>query len=115
MSKDTAELLAAVTTTACSVMVLVGLAVRFVLFPWLKDHLIGPLLARLDSITASVESVTEKVGDVTRDLGIASTMFEGHIERSGDEWGRMWAAITHLQEHLPRRFRLAARKETNPS
>jgi len=105
MTAGTADLVAAVTTTACSVMVLVGLAVRFVLFPWLKEHLIGPLLERLDSLTGSVEAVTSKVGEVTKDLGVASTMFEGHIERSGDEWGRMWAAIAHLQSLLPRRHR----------
>lgn len=112
MSKDTAELLAAVTTTATGVMVLVGLAVRFVLFPWLREHLIGPLIASLDAIARKVEELAKRLSDVTSDIDVASSMFEGHIERSGDEWGRMWAAIEHLQQHLPKRHRLAARKET---
>lgn len=90
MSKDQVELVAAMTTAALGVLGIVGLAVRFVLLPWLRDHLITPLLGRLDTLS----------DDMTRlsaDTKVAAAMYDGHIERSSAEWGRIWAAIRELQ------------------
>lgn len=98
MSKDTAELLAAITATATGVMLLIGLGVRYVLLPWLREHLIGPLLGKL-------ETIADRVEGVTRDLSVAANMFEGHITASGEDRGRLWDAITELRAQLPRRRR----------
>jgi hypothetical protein len=98
MSKDTAELMAAVATTATAVLVLIGLAVRMVLYPWLKEHLVTPLLTRLDTLSRALENTS-------RDVSVAARMFEGHIEASGEDRGRLWDAVEELRHYLPRRYR----------
>lgn len=90
MSANAVELLAAMTTAGLGVFGMVGLAVRYVLLPWLDERLVKPLLARLDTLSA----------DMTRlsgDTKVAAAMYDGHIERSSAEWGRLWAAIRELQ------------------
>jgi hypothetical protein len=98
MSKDAAELMAAVATTATAVLVLIGLAVRLVLYPWLKEHLVTPLLTRLDTLSSALENTS-------RDVSVAARMFEGHIEASGEDRGRLWDAVEELRRYLPRRHR----------
>jgi hypothetical protein len=93
MNQNTAELLGATATAALAVLALVGLAVRYVLLPWLREHLITPLLQRLDAIAKRVEGVTS-------DLKVASGMYEGHITRSSDEWARLWDAIHELRDQV---------------
>lgn len=90
MSKDQVELLAGMTTAALAVFTMVGLAVRFVLLPWLDERLIKPLLARLDTLSADMTRLSA-------DTKVAAAMYDGHIERSSAEWGRIWAAIRVLQ------------------
>lgn len=94
----TAELVATVTATAVSVMVLIGAAVRYALLPWLRDHLIGPLLARLDTLANRLESLAS-------DMRVASTMYEGHIELSGEDRARLWEAVHELREASKPRHR----------
>ena len=89
MSKDTAELLAAMSTAGTGALVMVGLAVRFVLLPWLKQHLVDPLLERLDTLS-------DDMVRISADTKVAAAMYDGHIERSSAEWGRIWAAIRAL-------------------
>lgn len=98
MSKDTAELMAAGATTAVAVVGLIGLAVRFVLYPWLREHLVTPLLDRLDTLATRLENTS-------RDVSVAARMFEGHIEASGEDRGRLWDAVDELRRTLPRRRR----------
>lgn len=98
MSKDTAELLAAISATAVGVMALVGAAVRFALLPWLRDHLVGPLLSRLDTLAVRLEALAG-------DMRVASSMYEGHIELSGEDRARLWEAVTELRDMMPPRHR----------
>lgn len=98
MSTNTAELLAAVSATAVGVMALVGAAVRYALLPWLRDHLVGPLLARLDTLSTRLEGITG-------DMRVATRMYEGHIELSGEDRARLWEAITELRDMMPPRHR----------
>lgn len=93
MTKDHAELVAAMTTAGLGVLGMVGLAVRFVLLPWLRDHLITPLLARLDTLSQDMTRLSA-------DTKVAAAMYDGHIERSSAEWGRIWQAIHALQRAL---------------
>lgn len=90
MNKDHVELIAAMTTAGLGVFAMVGLAVRFVLLPWLRDHLVTPLLGRLDTLSTDMTRLSA-------DTKVAAAMYEGHIERSSAEWGRIWAAIRTLQ------------------
>ena len=103
------ELLATVSATAVSVMVLVGAAVRYALLPWLRDHLIGPLLGRLDTLATRLEGLSG-------DMRVASSMYESHIEVSGEDRARLWDAIAELRDaSRPRHRRLRTiRREDHP-
>jgi hypothetical protein len=108
MNQNNAELLGATASAALTVLVLVGLAVRYVLLPWLREHLITPLLQRLDAIAQRVEGVTS-------DLKVASGMYEGHITRSAEEWGRLWDAIHELRDQLTTTRRRRRRAHHQPT
>lgn len=68
-----------------------GLFVRYVALPYLKTHLVDPLLEQLTELT-------------TRDLEheqanrIAAYMFEGHMTASEADRGRLWEAVAQLQK-----------------
>jgi hypothetical protein len=102
VSNDTAELLAAISATAVGVMALVGAAVRFALLPWLRDHLVGPLLDRLDTLA-------ERLEGLNGDMRVATRMYEGHIELSGEDRARLWDAIAELRDAANPRHRRTRR------
>jgi hypothetical protein len=109
MGKEAAELMAAMSATAVAVVGLLGAAVRYVLYPWLKDHLVTPLLERLDTLANRLEATS-------RDVSVAARMFEGHIEASGEDRAHLWDAVEDLRRPLPRRKRRPAathRREDN--
>lgn len=92
MNKDHAELVAAMTTAALGALGIVAMAVRFVLLPWLRDHLVAPLLCRLDTLSADMVRLSS-------DTKVAAIMYEGHIEASTAELARLWGAIRSLEHH----------------
>ena len=104
MNGDTAELAAAMSGTAVGVMALVGAAVRYALLPWLKDHLVGPLLERLDTLAQRLEGLSG-------DMRVASSMYENHIEVSGEDRARLWDAIHELREASRPRHRRLRRED----
>lgn len=108
--KDAAELLAAAAATLTCLVLVVGIGVRMMLYPWLREHLVGPLLERLDTLASRLENTS-------RDVSVAAQMFEGHIEASGEDRTRLWDAVDELRRHLPRRHRRTTaqhRREDTP-
>lgn len=101
MTKDSVELLAGMLTAGLGALGMVGLAVRFVLLPWIRDQLITPLLGRLDQLSRDMTQLSA-------DTKVAAAMYDGHIERSSAEWGRIWTAIHALQKAV----RAIQRKDT---
>lgn len=104
--KDTAELLAAVAATVTCLVLLLGIGVRLVLYPWLREHLVTPLLERLDTLATRLEHTS-------RDVSVAARMFEGHIDASGEDRSRLWDAVEELRRYLPRRHRRTATTATH--
>lgn len=90
---DAVAMVAALGAAVLAALALVGYGCRYVLLPWLRDHLVAPLLQRLDQLS---QDMTELAGDTK----VAAAMYDGHIERSSAEWGRLWAAIRDLQRKL---------------
>lgn len=83
----TGELLALVVGALTALTLLCGLAgmlVRFVLLPWLRDHMVAPLLDQLEALAG--------------DLRVAAYMFEGHITHSEQDRARLWAAVDELRK-----------------
>lgn len=89
------EAIATAAAALVGVFTLLGLGVRWVLFPWLRDHLATPLLERLDLLAGRLEGLAG-------DLSVASRMYEGHIKHSDKEATAIWNAIHQLRESIPR-------------
>lgn len=84
------------TLTAC--LFLIGLAVRFVLLPWLRDHLTGPVDEVRRQVTENRHKHTpptlpDRIDDVATDVHALARVLEGHLE-SSDRW------LEHTVERL---------------
>lgn len=127
---DLVEVAGATVALMLGLCALIGLAVRFVALPWLRDHIALPLaetrrqvtvnghvsdtptlLDRVDTATqqlggvrAQLDDVEGKVDDATSRVNTTAKMLDGHLDRSAGEWGRLWDAIDDLRAHvgLPR-------------
>lgn len=77
-------LVAAALAALVALVGLLGLAARLVLLPWLRTHLVEP--------------IGEKVTEAAAQWSLAAYMFDQHITRSSEEWGRLWAAIDDLRK-----------------
>lgn len=78
---------------------ILGLGTRYVLLPFLRDHLIAPVLERLDALTHRLDTVAHqnrehasKLEDLAEGQSTAARVFENHIA---------WAE----RHKLPRRWR----------
>lgn len=76
--------------TLISLSVLTGLAVRFVLLPWLRDHLTDPVREVQRQVTENHHKHTpptlpDRIDEVSTDVKALAQVLEGHLE-SGDRW-----------------------------
>lgn len=86
---------------------LTALFVRVVALPYLKEHLIGPVLERLDRLAL-------KDSELETGYRLAAGMFEGHITHSETDRGRLWEAIGDLRRALGELRRDQHRHITDP-
>lgn len=114
MSKDVVELIGAVLGAILATCALIGLGVRYVLLPWLREHLVQPVMETNRQITRNghtsnpptmldqLHTISRKVDDSATkgDLRAASRMFEGHITRSEADRGNLWDAVDELRRTL---------------
>lgn len=110
---DLLSLVAACIGITLGLCTLAGLAVRFVLMPWLREHLVTPVketnhqvtvnghVSRDPTLLDKVDHLQREIGRYREDMQVAARMFEGHIDRSAGEWGRLWSAIHHLEDKEP--------------
>lgn len=95
-SRDTVTFLL---STITGLLVLIGLAVRFVLLPWLRDHLVQPVQEthrqisenghvdadaptipdRLQDLAAAVHDATEDHAVLSRDLAAMTRVLDQHL------------------------------------
>lgn len=129
--KDAVETAALFAGLLVSLCILAGFAARFVLWPWIRDHIVTKLdethsqvtvnkhvsktptlLDRVDTTTAHVaglvsqlDTVESKVDDTADRVNATARMLDGHLDRSSGEWGRLWDSIYDVREHvgLPRK------------
>lgn len=113
MSNETRELISWALGTLIAVCFLVGLGVRFVLVPYLREHLIQPMKQVQKQVTENHHHNTEptvldriddvqKAMDETRvDIKIIKDSFKGHTD-----WSQGWVAQIEADiEQLRRRRR----------
>jgi hypothetical protein len=106
-------ILGAMAGLAVALCVLLGYFAKFVALPWLREHLVTPIKETQHQVTVNghvsqdptlldkIDSLQGAVDDVQADQRTAARMFEGHIDRSAGEWGRLWRAIHELENRTP--------------
>lgn len=110
-------LIAAALGILVSFSILVGILVRLMLLPWLREHLVEPVretrkqvtenhhsnprptvLDRIDDVAQQIARARGEVAENTRETRAMARMFDGHLEWSQHEVDRLWAAWERLAE-----------------
>lgn len=95
-SQDTVTFLL---STLTGVLILAGLAVRFVLLPWLKDHLVDPVQRTHEEVSGDGDgTLSEKVGDLQSDVHVLTRLLDTHVEWSSGEHDRLDRALEELMK-----------------
>lgn len=86
---------------------LIGAATRYVLLPWLREHLVNPVRQVEKQVTQNHHAndpptILDRIDDVSVQLMALARMFDGHLEWSEDEVQRLWRAIDSLGPHHPK-------------
>lgn len=124
MSADTRDLITWSILTLIGVCTLVGFATKFVLLPWLRDHLVTPMqtverqvsenshankpptvLDRIDDVQQSVNDLGNWITESRQDrkalhdeLGRLQHRLDTHLGWSHEEANRLWKRITDERE-----------------
>jgi hypothetical protein len=105
MPSETRDLITWSLGTLVSLSVLIGLATKYVLLPWLRDHLVAPVREthrqvaenghaneehptipdRLEDLGAKVDLATQAHADQARDLQAVTRVVDEHL-RWSDRW-----------------------------
>jgi hypothetical protein len=87
---------------------LVGLAVRYALLPWLREHLVIPVNQVKKQVTENhhanetptipdrIDDVAVQVFDASLQIASLARMFDGHLEQAAEESRNVWRAIDRL-------------------
>lgn len=101
---EAAQFIAAVLATVATLTALSGLAVRYVLFPYLSERLVGPVLERLEALAHRIEGLAS-------DVVVGARMYEGHITASERDRSALWDAVAELRDRTTPRHRRTRRKD----
>lgn len=98
MDASTREGVTWVLGTLISLCVLGGLVVRFVLLPWLRDHLTDPVRDVQRQVSENHHKHTpptlpDRIGNLSTDVNSLARVLEGHMA-TGDRW------LEHIEESL---------------
>lgn len=101
MTQDTRDIITWVLGTLVTGCILVGLAVRFILMPYLRDVLLAPVQETHKQVTENHHAnkdqptVLDRIADVQTDVNTLSRVLEGHM-RTSDSW------LDHITNELGR-------------
>jgi hypothetical protein len=108
MSPNTRDTITWVLATIISCSVVVGLAVRFILMPYLREHLIDPMRQVKKQVTENhhsntrptvldrlddVQTLVEEIRDMQTGYMTLTGEFAKHLNWSEVEVSRLWRAI----------------------
>lgn len=85
------EAVGSVAGTLVATTLLGGLFLRYGLLPYLRDHLIAPVLQRLDAMH-------DKDAELEVSYRLAGLMFDGHMAASEEDRRHIWEAVTELRK-----------------
>lgn len=92
---------------AVSFCILSGLVVRFILMPYLREHLLTPVQETHHQVTennggSEQPTVLDAIHDVQRDVTALARVMDAHMDWS-DRWTDLWEReIARLKEQLRR-------------
>lgn len=97
-SQDTVTFLL---STLTALLVLTGLAVRFVLLPWLRDHLVDPVQQTHQQVSANGRdteppTLPDRLADLQSDVSVLTRLLDTHVEWSTEEHDRLDKALEEL-------------------
>ncbi len=108
MNSDTRELITWILGTTISLSIVIGLAVKFVLMPYLRDHLVTPMKQvekqvsenhhsnKVPTVLDRIDDVQQAVDDMRSEIKTMATMYEGHIQ-----WSERWVSLVEREvDHL---------------
>lgn len=117
---DIANLIGAVITILLGTAALLGLGVRYVLIPYLREQLVKPVqethkqvtvnggksdpptvLDRLHDVNAEVKETRQEIVETKAEVLALARMHDKHLEWSQSEVDRIWAAL-HRQAAVVR-------------
>jgi len=92
--------------TLLTVFAVLGLLVRYVLLPYLREHLIAPVKQVEKQVTENHHSnetptVLDRLDDVQQEVRVLGRMLEGHMDGSG-----RWVGVIERELDLERRQRV---------
>lgn len=101
--KDVVDLVLACIGITIGLCTLLGFFAKYVALPWFREHIVTPVKETNHQVTVNGHTskdptLLDKVDNLQTDITTAARMFEGHIERSGDEWTRLWEAIEEIDQ-----------------
>lgn len=106
-SRDTVTFLLSVLT---SLIVLSAMVVRYVLLPYLRDHLIEPVRETHKQVTENEKSpgsptLPDRLHDLQTDVGTLTRLLDAHVEWSASEHDRLDEALAELMRQRQLRER----------
>lgn len=120
MNQDTRDTVTWVLTTLIALTVLIGLAIRLILLPYLREHLVAPMAQVKRQVSENhhhnkeptlpdrIDDVAQATSAVGRDVKALTRVFDEHLEFS-DRWidliereiDLIKSKLTHRQEEGP--------------
>lgn len=93
MTDETRELVTWLLGTMLAGSAVVGLGARFVLLPWLREHLVGPVQQVKKQVSENQHAnqqptVLDRIDDVQTELKALGKMFDGHLQ-----WSERWVDL----------------------
>jgi hypothetical protein len=94
------EKLGAIMGLILSTLAVVGLAVRFILVPYLRENLVKPLQRTEHAVTANGHrdpenpTMRDQFADVKVLISALDNKLDGHLAWSNEETSRLWRAIS---------------------
>lgn len=90
MDSDTRDAITWVIGTALGLLMLAGLAVRYVLIPYLRDHLVQPVADVHKQVTENHHAnaqptMLDRIDDVHTEVRALAKVMDGHLDAS-DRW-----------------------------
>lgn len=104
MSAETRELISWVLGTTISLSIVIGLITKFVMMPYLREHLVKPMKQvekqvsenhhsnKVPTVLDRIDDVQSAVDEMREEMKGMATMYEGHLS-----WSERWVNLVERE------------------